>query len=512
METAWYKPSEGIQQFHDSRARTRCLIGGRGTGKTTAIVVESTGHGFHNAGAKIYILRKTQDSNQDTTLETFEQVFPQLGTGYTDTGTSLFKKIDGGTEFRLPSRLAVERFNAWKIKYPRATKMDTLRWLDTVGNQLCSFIYFAGVPEARYRASRFRGYECSMLIFIEADQLDEEDLKLGSACLRWKGADPLTCDAKGFIKDACVILDTNPPSPRHWIAKLEEEEIGNPKVRFWHLKTRDNAHNLPEDYVENLERQYRKNPAMYNRMVLGEYAEAFEGTPVLYEFSIDLHPQNNLPWPRGAYLIRSWDFGATNAVIWSAYWSDSVDEYWWDLYEYYAMQSDVDRQCKAVQEITTKVFPFWNERGICSGVKDFCDVAGNQKTDKGSSVNVLRTYGFTPGFMRMGLSESIAVYNRLLSKNDRFGRPIYQIDKECCPRLYTASMGGYRYPVEGEPGFGGNEPLKGTVGGNYDHVADASRYGKYNLLRIIRTEVEQKKSPVGAMAVKNTLNRVRRDY
>lgn len=512
MESDWYRPSSSIQEFHASRARTRALIGGRGTGKTTAIAVEATGHGFHNAGAKIYILRKTQDSNKDTTLETFEhQVFPKLGSAYRDTGVSLFKKIDGGRVFRLPSRKAVELFNQWKGKHPHATKAQTLQWLDAVGNIYCSFMYFAGVPEERYRASRFRGYECSLLIFVEADQLAKEDLDLGMACLRWKGADPETCDEKGFIKDTGVILDTNPPSPRHWIAHLEEDSKGDSSVRFWHLKTRDNAHNLPEGYTENLERTYRKNPAMYQRMVLGQYAEAFEGTPVFHEFSED-NTARNLPWPQGAYLIRSWDFGATQAVIFSAYWSDGTDEYWWDMHEYFARQSDVDRQCKNVLEITRKVFPFWNDRLICAGVKDYCDPAGNAKTDKGSSVNVLRTYDIFPGFIRMGLQESLAVYNRLLAKKDRFNQPIYRIDKETCPMLYTASIGGYRYPVEGEPGFGGNEPLKGPAGGDYDHVADASRYGKFNLLRLIREEVERSKSAVGALQRKATPNRKFRHY
>lgn len=470
LPASWYRPSPDMQEFHKSRATIRALVGGRGTGKTTGIAVEAISHCFFNAGAKAYILRKTQDSNQDTTLETFEhQVFPNMGTAYQDTGVSLFKKLDGGKCFRFPSQMAVEKFNAWKTTTPRATKAQTLVWLESVGNLFCSWVYFAGVPEERYRASRFRGYECSLLIFVEADQLAKEDLDLGVATLRWKGADPATCDNKGFIRDSGIILDTNPPGTKHWIAKLEKESKDDPSVRFWHLRTRDNAHNLPAGYTESLERQYRSNPAMYDRMVLGKYADAFDGTPVLYSFH-QSHAYENLPWPSGAYLIRGWDFGSTHAVVFSAYWADDKDEYWWDLHEYFARQSDVDRQCKAVLEITESVFPFWNDRSICSGVKDYCDPAGNAKTDKGSSVKVLHTYDIHPGFIRMGLQESIAVYNRLLTKKDRFDKDIYRIDKGTCPMLYIASGGGYRYPVEGEPGFGGDEPLKGPAGGDYDHI------------------------------------------
>ncbi len=403
----WYRPGTGIQEFHACKARIRALIGGRGSGKTTAIAVETVSHGFWNAGAKIYILRKTQLSNTDTTLETFEsQVFPNLGTGYTDTGVSLFKKVDGGKCYRLPSKKAVELYNSWLQANPGAAKNLKVQWLETVGNRYCSWVYFAGVPEERYRATRFRGYECSLLIFVEADQLSKEDMRLGSACLRWKGADPETCDERGFIRDSGIILDTNPPSPRHWIAEFEKTSIGNPNVKFWHLRTRDNAHNLPPSYCEDLEAQYADDPAMFNRMLLGQYDEAFEGKRVLFSFKSTCAAEN-LPWPKGAYLIRGWDFGTTQAVVWSAYWEEGGVEYWWDLHEYFARQSDVERQCRSVNEITQKFFPFWNNRYICAGIKDYCDVAGNQQKDTGSSVAVLRSYGFYPGWMAMGLQESL---------------------------------------------------------------------------------------------------------
>lgn len=507
----WYKPGRSIQEFHDTPTRIRALIGGRGCGKTSAISVETIGHCFWNAGAKVYILRKTQDSNEDTTLETFEQTFRNMGTAYIDTGKSLFKKIEGGKIFRLPSRLAVEKFNEWKHSHPAASKQQIEVWLNADGAKYCSWVFFAGVPEARYRASRFRGYECSMLIFVEADQLSKEDLDLGVACLRWKGSDPASCDEKGFIRDTCVILDTNPPSPRHWIAKMEDESKGDPNVKFWHIKTAENAHNLPAGYVENLTRQYAKQPAMFDRMLMGQYAEAFEGQPVFYAFDAR-HGHANLPWPLGAYLVRGWDFGTTHSVIWSAYWIDGGDEYWWDLFEMFAQQSDAERQCKAVHEITQVIFPFWNNRDIVAGVKDFCDVAGNAQTDKGSSVKVLNRNGFFPGFSRMGLQESLAIYNRLLQKKDRFGNFVYRVDKETCPRLYTASLGGYRYPIEGEPGFGSDEPLKGEAGGNFDHLADGSRYSKVNCMRLLVAEHEAAKKSEGLWANKPVEQRNRNYY
>jgi hypothetical protein len=524
VDLDWYKPGKSLREFHACNVPVRVLIGGRGSGKTTSVAVEVVGHGLHNAGAKIYILRKTQDSNEDTTLDTFEQVFRRLGTGFEETKISLFKKSEGGKHFRIPSLLAIKKFNEY-LAGGRRSQSDIQQWLRTVGDALCAHINFAGVPSSNYRATRFRGYECSMLVFVEADQLDSEDLDLGMACLRWKGADPTACDEKGFIKDTCVILDTNPPATTHWIAKRERSiirEHGMPTSMFnaksiittsdcfWHIPTEENRFNLPDKYIEKLDRQYARNPAMRDRMLLGLYADAFDGQPVLYNFTQE-HSYEALGWPKGAYLVRGWDFGTTHAVIWSAYFAIGEQEYWWDLLEYFAEQSDTERQCIRVRELTEQFFPFWNDRELCSGVKDFCDPAGAAKKDTGSSLKVLHTHGYYPAYARRGLQETIALYNRLLDSKDKHGNFIYRIDKTNCPKLYTASCGGYRYPNQGEAGYGSNEPLKGESAQNFDHPADASRYAKVGCLRLLKEpEAEIAHGPVGRLVHRLKVNPIRR--
>lgn len=509
----WYKPGPSITEFHECDAHIRVLVGGRGCGKTTGIAVATIDHGWYVAGGRIYILRKSETSNKDTTLETFEQVFGQMGTAYQDTGLSLFKKMEGGRHFRIPSKIAVEKFNEFQQTRPNKAAID--RWLETEGNKWCSFIQFSGVPTSTVRSSRFRGFECSMLILVEADQFDREDVDMAVACLRWKSPDPSVCDDRGFVKGMSLILDTNPPGPNHWIAKWEEESLltNDTAIRFWHIHTAENEQNLPPNYVANLKKQYAKNPAMYKRMIEGQYAEAFEGKPVLWAFRQD-HVFNDLYWPKGAYLVRGWDFGTTHATVWSAYWCEKVGnvdvEYWWDMAEYFNTQSDTETQCRAVLRITQEAFPYWNDRAICAGVLDYCDPAGNAKKDTGRSISVLNTYEIYPGFVRAGLDGSIALYNRLLELQDPNGHFVYRIDAKNCPMLYAASSGGYRWPAVGEPGYDSGEPLKGPEGGNYDHIADASRYAKYNSLRLIRASLETPKAPVGPLARNTPVNRPRR--
>jgi hypothetical protein len=250
---------------------------------------------------------------------------------------------------------------------------------------------------------------------------------------------------------------------------------------------------------------------MYKRMILGEYAEAFEGNRVLWAFS-EQHAYTDLPWPRGAYLVRGWDFGTTQAVVWAAYWEESGTEYWWDLWEFYAEMSDVEKQCRETLRLTQEVFPFWNDRNVCAGVLDFCDPAGAARTDKGRSIDTLISYGIHPGYSTKyrSLPLTISVYNRLLEQKDKHGKHVYRIDKESCPRLYLASLGGYRYPNVGEPGYGKDEPGKGPDFDNYDHIADASRYAKINCLRLAKSELQKMQRPVGKLAKALTPNRLRR--
>jgi len=509
MPEDWYKPGKSIKEFHASKARTRVLVGGRGSGKTTAIAVEAAGHALHNAGARIYALRKTEEANLNTTLETFDQIFASMGSAYLEHETSLFRKFKSGSRYRLPTKLASRRYAEFMQTNP--AKSEIKAWLDGIGTRLCGNLMFGGVPSVQYRASRFRGFECSMMILVEADQFEEEDLDLAVACLRWKGSDPETCDERGFIKDACLILDTNPPGTDHWIPKMEQEAYRNKdnSIHFWHIKTEENAHNLPPGYVEHLKKQYARKPAMYARMVEGKYADAFEGDPVFWAFEIE-HAYEKLHFPKGAYLVRGWDFGTTHAIVWSAFWEEKGHEYWWDLHEFCDTHSDVDRQCIRGLEITDTIFPFWNDRNYCSGLLDFCDVAGTQVKDTGQSVAVLQSYNIFPGYSKMGLAESLAVYNRLLQKRDDRGRYVYRIDRRGCPRLYTASLGGYRFPVKGEPGFGSGKPLKGVAGGDYDHIADASRYAKMNCLRLIKEDSAPKKRPhVGVLGKTRKYNKPR---
>jgi hypothetical protein len=370
-----------------------------------------------------------------------------------------------------------------------------------------------GLPNAVVSASKLRGFECSLMVFVEADQIQESDYNLAFACLRQKGSDPARCDENGFILDTGVILDTNPPSPSHWIARREGEESKKPaserRMEFWHISTYENEHNLPPGYIEDtILMPYAKNPAMIERMLWGRYADAFDGNAVYYAFESGIHVGENLPWPRGAYLIRGWDFGTRNAVVWSAYWIEDGCEYWHDLAEQYQESSDTERQVRDALKLTEEEFPFWNNRDVCGGVMDYCDPAGRNSSflvsDKRlrDPIAIMNTYGIHPGFKtalsERGLQVSLALVNRLMEKRDGKGAAVYRVDRKNCPILTRGLMGAYRYPNPGEAGYGNDEPVKGLLCDNVDHIQDCTRYAKINALRLLKAEFEAKNKPLFA--------------
>jgi len=491
----WYKPGKSIREFHNSSALIRVLIGGRGSGKTTGCAVEAIRHCLNFAGAKVLCVRKTQVSNQDTSVKTFNDTYDRYGYRIAiDEELSLFRKWNGGLRVRIPSAAAVDAYNEFMAS-GHHTRQQIVSWIDNEGDRLCSYIEFRGLKDEQKSEGQLRGYECSMGILVEADLMEERDVDLMVGCLRWK-------DAYGDeIPDYCIILDTNPPDPDHWIADLEKKHSSSDRYAFWHIPTHENRQNLPKGYIENLELQYADKPAHYRRYLLGEYADLFEGKPVYFAYKTDKHCAVDLPFPKGAYLIRGWDFGSTHAVTFSAYFKLDFDlggrqvpfEYWWDLHEYYDEQSDVERQCRAVIEITEAQFPFVGDRSICSGVLDFCDPAGAARKDTGASIPVLNANGFFPKYQTYvrSLHTTIAIGNRLMEMKDPSGRYQYRIDRLHCPRLHRALAGEYRYPFKGEPGYSSGEPVKGPRANGADHIADAWRYAIINCMQLARKMMDE---------------------
>lgn len=472
--------------------------------KTTGLAEDVTRHCWRNAGAKVIIAREFEESQADTTIDTFFQFFEKLGALYTTGGTGLFRTWNNGRTFRVPSLRAVEAMQkeAGRLK----TRAEIAHWIQTTGDALCGYIHFRGLPDAE--KGKFRGMECSYLALVEADQISQAKFALSLGCLRWKGADQASCDEKGYIKDKCVVLDTNPPSPSHWIAEMEETEKKKPEaeqvMKFWHLKTDDNAHNLPDNYIRDMIMlPYASNPAMIQRMRYGEYADAFAGKPVFYAYDMESHEATKLGWPKGATCIVGMDVGTNNASVISALLSRGGHEYLWTMREIVLTESDTERQCIELLKVLGKEFPFWNQGGeTCPQTLFFCDPAAANSSymargPTSSAVTVMRSHGIYPRAKMdiRGLQQTLAIVNRVLLLNHeeklKDGSSVithFKIDTERCPKLTKGLRGEYRYPTKDEPGYDSDKPLKGALCNHVDHIVDSWRYSLCNSLAIAKVD------------------------
>jgi hypothetical protein len=495
--TDWYNPGKSMAEFHQDPASIRVLIGSRGCGKTFGVMVEAVKHCWRSAGAEVRVFRKWASSQRDSVADTLQEVLEYMGPAFEDTGRSLCKKMENGTRVRIPSKVALEMWVKYLADNPRASASEIDNWLETTGSKYCGHIVMDGLPDDDKAEAKIRSSQVSMLIFVEADQIKEAHVIMAEGCLRKRDADGK------FFEDYSIILETNPPSPRHWLAKWElgdeswragDTARGIPprkKCKFWHIPIYENVHNMRPNYAEDLEEQYANDPCGFNRFVLGQYDEHYAGTPVFKNFT-SAHVRESLGFPQGAYMVRGWDYGGSNnTVVWLSYFVDEKGyERFWALKELWLQHSTVEEQATASLKITEDEFPDINDKLHIAGVYDFGDIAGGQKTATGSVVNVLSTFGIYPGAMKMGLEESLSVISRLLSARDDEGKPLFLVDKVGCPKLYSALRGEYRYPLPGEPGWNASimQPLKGIACNHADHVCDALRYAAVNMFRLLRVD------------------------
>src|SRR5439155_11690633 len=88
-------------------------------------------------------------------------------------------------------------------------------------------------------------------------------------------------------------------------------------VRRVHFTLRDNAANLPADYVADMEAMAETRPSWYRSFILGEWG-AFEGQAYA-EFEEAIHVVEPFAVPEHWERFESMDHGAANPTAWHAW-------------------------------------------------------------------------------------------------------------------------------------------------------------------------------------------------
>lgn len=267
---------------------------------------------------------------------------------------------------------------------------------------------------------------------------------------------------------------------------------------------------ITQDKIDRIIRKWGPNSPYTRSTLHGEFLEVFNGDPVYYAYSMQCHEQEELGWPMGATLVVGIDGGTHNASVISAVKEDkNGNTHVWILREIVLTGSDTDRQAIELLRVLAMEFPFWNSNSeMCPETLFFCDPAlrnsaftTSEYTARGSAASalkVLHSHGIYPAFkIGMGLQPSIAVVNRILQEHhmvetidfttgDKSQHAVwhFQIDKIRCPTLCYGFRGGYRYPAQGEQGWGKDVPLKGDACNHCDHAQDAARYSLNGVLAL----------------------------
>jgi hypothetical protein len=137
-------------------------------------------------------------------------------------------------------------------------------------------------PEERF--GKIRGLPVSRIYISQAEQVDADI----ASELRSRMRPDIEAQARGDRYRRQLTFDANPvdddigPSG-HWLAKQFPTNNSIKGRKYFRLSLRDNAHNLPADFIEQQEQTYPREHPKHRTMILGERGFAVTGDPVYAE-------------------------------------------------------------------------------------------------------------------------------------------------------------------------------------------------------------------------------------
>lgn len=410
-------------------------MGAAGVAKTSSGVAKILARALLQPGSAHAISRYDYNDLTDTTMKRAEEMV-----------------------FRLPPGTLLDRDKSppakWWIKsVPRMQEDGTL-------NEEPSQITFIG------GGADFGSYEFNSVFADEADEFEEKQILRIQTRLRapvpWKAETP------GGIYS--LALAFNPPDTSHWLytacTGLDHtgKKVKDPWLKLYVPNPKENIRNLPDGYYEKMAESLPED--MRQRLIEGQWGSVFPGEPVYRAFRRKLHVVDDIRYERGATLFRFWDFGFNYpACLWV------MVGHMGDVFvmrELLGRHEEVRAFARRVKALTAQWFP---EAGQFAPIRDYGDPAVAQKKDTGQALGMLYQEGITIHYKHTPFDLSVNQVKKLLEQLID-GHPAVQVDKQC-QILVGALSGGYHLKDDGVT------PAKD---GYYDHLADALRYGIWNVL------------------------------
>ena len=423
--------------FHESKARSRLLVGPFRSGKSVAAVIElwkmaqempisviNPSTLQEKTICRTICVRKTYRMLEDSVINTFFQWVPK----HHLTEWRASEKV-----FRFP----LGNGYYWEVLFRSADSPEDIE--------------------------KFRGVEITNFWIDEAQEVSQ-DVKL---ILEGRMSYPAGAPEEVFRS----ILTTNPCDTEHWIYR-DFVDKPLPGHSYWRQGAQENPY-LHKEYYDRLEALYRDRPEILRRYVHGEWGAIFSGKAVyLNEFNYDHHvSRQHLKAVEGIPIVRGWDFGLSPACLFT---QTHPTGQWMILRELWADDLSIDEFGDAVKDFCAQEY-----RGFT--FEDVGDPSGRNRaqTDEKSCMDILSSKGI---FCRSALTNDFiprreAVTRRLVRSPK--GRPLLIIDPRC-KRLIDGFSGGYRYSERGNSGMFSERPEKNL----YSHVHDALQYAAMHMFGI----------------------------
>jgi len=454
IETLTYNCGPVSLRFHaDDENRVKLLIGPFGTGKTTSAGwdevfeqsrrVRPDEHG--RIRARFAVIRNTADQLRDTTIKTFLEWFPDgiwgdpNKGGYNKTSRSYFMLIRDNDN---PHPIEIEiLFRALDIEKDvrKLLSMDlTGAWVDEC-REVGSYI-IKGLLGRMGRFPHKRDYT--------------------------PGVDP-------FYTPPQLVLTTNYPSREHWLYKdFVEKPIDG--YALYEQGQEENKHNLPDNYYENLEKDYADRPDLLRTLVRGEWGVTVRGKQVYPQFRRKFHVATQALLPlvtsgiqesKNKMIIRGWDNTGLSPACVITY-INSLGQ-WLLFQEFCGEDEDIVEFGEMVKT--------WCGLNLPAETKyrDIGDPGGRSRdTIKMSPALYLKQHcqiKVELGIQTFKVRQS-AVVGRLV-RQVAGGEPAILIDPAMI-RLIDGFEGGYAFKEIGNTGVYSSDPDKNE----YSHIHDAVQY------------------------------------
>lgn len=413
-----YMPGMTANRVHQSTKKIRLLRGGLGSGKTRCGVEHINHLALEFPGSLHLVARKDITSLKVTTQREFESVI-------------------------IPETIASFNLHDNNLYYKNG-----------------SLVIFRETKDPK----KVLSLELTSFMLDEVDENEHRDIVDN---LERRLRQKIMVDGKKVEPPYAGLCVFNPVPKSHWLYELSQED----NVDDIQFSTYENAHNLPESYIPDLERRFAKAPWEIDRLLKGNWGIEVKGKPVIHGFGpehvMPLTIRPDLP------LIRVWDFGYGHPCCKLAQFDHKVGKHGrWMLF-----RELLGHNIKLV-DFAPLAIKMTLELAQGMHTLDFGDTHGSDHKDVGeTSIDTLKTkFGIYVNHSRQRIKVGIDDIQTLVSEtavlyeNDPKLYPCFLVDP-MCPNSRDAYTYGYHKGQDGLP----------VKDGYFDHFVDADRYGVFGM-------------------------------